>query len=335
MIIAKSNKKETWEIIKQAIEDGRQIIFFGRFRDVDESQIYVYKMKFQYDEDTDDYTIISMTFVKNGGRKIDIYSRDTLLDGSIINDLVYNNITRIYDILLKDLETLLKTSHHGYQDFINKFCTYDYLTNDYIEEFIYIDRSNHMEQNQGSKDQEDDSNIKNENILHEEVRTINSADPEDQLSSMHISQLRIVLTSLFEQRITKNHICTKIKVNIDTKDILGNNISAEMILSTEQIQGYLHAGGLSYLKHDNNENIVNGIYAPNYEFITDISDLIDIIGEIIYKTMRYIFKITSQSLKVTIVEYEGPPINQNLISFDENLKKLDCLKAPRGYIGDV
>lgn len=320
MIIAKSNKKETWEIIKQAIEDGRQIIFYAHFKSIP-VDTNVYRIKFQYDEDTDDYKIISRTFLQKDDKKVEIYSRPVLLE--IMNKCISDNLTRLYNLLLDDLnKDLIRASQQMGIHF--HLVTREDMVNEHLDEYVWVEskeseRSDIVSLQKQVNELTDRLKQKDSyRLINDTYMEIKSANPEDEESEGQITGFFNSILGLFENKLLKERKNCKVVLDIHTTDVLDNDLFISETLSTHSIEGYLHVGGFSFLKDSSTSDKATGISISPFKFIQLRHTLSDVLSEVYYETMKFIFKLTSQKLRINIHVYAGPDLYENLMTFDEN-----------------
>lgn len=322
-MLVRDNENEILNSVKKAIEDGRQIIFYARFKSIP-VDTNVYRIKFQYDEDTDDYKIISRTFLQKDDKKVEIYSRPVLLE--IMNKCISDNLTRLYNLLLDDLnKDFIRASQQMGIHF--HLVTWEEMISEYLDEYVWVeskesDRADRAEIN-SLQDQvkELTDRLKQKDsyrLINDTYMEIKSANPEDEESEGQITGFFNSILGLFENKLLKERKNCKVVLDIHTTDVLDNDLFISETLSTHTIEGYLHVGGFSFLKDSLTSDKATGISISPFKFIQLGHTLSDVLSEVYYETMKFIFKLTSQRLRINIHVYEGPALYENLMTFDEN-----------------
>lgn len=322
-MLVRDNENEILNSVKKAIEDGRQIIFYARFKSIP-VDTNVYRIKFQYDEDTDDYKIISRTFLVKDDKKVEIYSRPVLLE--IMNKCISDNLTRLYNLLLDDLnKDFIRASQQMGIHF--HLVTWEEMISEYLDEYVWVeskesDRADRAEIN-SLQDQvkELTDRLKQKDsyrLINDTYMEIKSANPEDEESEGQITGFFNSILGLFENKLLKERKNCKVVLDIHTTDVLDNDLFISETLSTHTIEGYLHVGGFSFLKDSLTSDKATGISISPFKFIQLGHTLSDVLSEVYYETMKFIFKLTSQRLRINIHVYEGPALYENLMTFDEN-----------------
>ena len=322
-MLVRDNENEILNSVKKAIEDGRQIIFYARFKSIP-VDTNVYRIKFQYDEDTDDYKIISRTFLQKDDKKVEIYSRPVLLE--IMNKCISDNLTRLYNLLLDDLnKDFIRASQQMGIHF--HLVTWEEMISEYLDEYVWVeskesDRADRAEIN-SLQDQvkELTDRLKQKDsyrLINDTYMEIKSANPNDGESEGQITGFFNSILGLFENKLLKERKNCKVVLDIHTTDVLDNDLFISETLSTHTIEGYLHVGGFSFLKDSLTSDKATGISMSPFKFIQLRHTLSDVLSEVYYETMKFIFKLTSQRLRINIHVYEGPALYENLTTFDEN-----------------
>lgn len=322
-MLVRDNENEILNSVKKAIEDGRQIIFYARFKSIP-VDTNVYRIKFQYDEDTDDYKIISRTFLQKDDKKVEIYSRPVLLE--IMNKCISDNLTRLYNLLLDDLnKDFIRASQQMGIHF--HLVTWEEMISEYLDEYVWVeskesDRADRAEIN-SLQDQvkELTDRLKQKDSYRLTTDTyveIKSANPNDGESADQTTELYNAILGIFENKLLNERKNCKVVLDIHTTDALDNDLFISETLTTHTIEGYLHVGGFSFLKDSLTSNKATGIAISPFKFIQLKDTLSGVIAQIYYETMRFIFKLTSQKLDINVKVYIGPALYEHLITFDKN-----------------
>ena len=319
-MLVRDNENEILNSVKKAIGDGRQIIFYAHFKSIP-VDTNVYRIKFQYDEDTDDYKIISRTFLQKDDKKVEIYSRPVLLE--IMNKCISDNLTRLYNLLLDDLnKDLIRASQQMGMHF--HLVTREDMVNEHLDEYVWVEskeseRSDIVSLQKQVNELTDRLKQKDSyRLINDTYMEIKSANPEDEESEGQITGFFNSILGLFENKLLKERKNCKVVLDIHTTDVLDNDLFISETLSTHSIEGYLHVGGFSFLKDSSTSDKATGISISPFKFIQLRHTLSDVLSEVYYETMKFIFKLTSQKLRINIHVYAGSDLYENLMTFDEN-----------------
>ena len=303
------------KVTKRAIEDGRKIIFYGFHKHVPDLKAILYKMIFQYDEISDDYTIISGTCL-NDDRHIRVMSKSDLY-GSF-SEIILEETYDLYKILCDDYNKMVKEVMHD--ENMNEIKPMIFFAEEFakevIDEYIYIEGyADDMYTNQLKE-----SSNKELNLMDSYEETISSANAHDNEVNRKVNEIYEDIISKIYFGIHFGSLCCT-RIELLSKNILDESINISVQISTELIQNQFCIGGSAFMRDSSDPNIANSIVPPEWSMCTDDETIREKVSDLFFRAMDFMYKITSQKVRIVVNQYKfGESIPERYNPFDAELR---------------
>lgn len=302
------------EVTKRAIEDGRKIIFYGFHKHVPDLKAILYKMIFQYDEISDDYTIISGTCI-NDEKLIHVMSKDELYKS--FDEMMMKETYRIYKILCDDYNKTAKEIMNEDSFSAAKILFFaEEFAKEVIDEYVYIEGYADDMYTNLSKE----SSSKEPNLIDSYEETISSANAHDNEVNRKVNEIYEDIISKIYFGIHFGSLCCT-RIELLSKNILDDPIHISVQISTELIQNQFCIGGSAFMRDSSDPNIVNSIVPPEWSMCTDDETIREKVSDLFFRAMDFMYKITSQKVRIVVNQYKfGESIPERYNPFDAELR---------------
>lgn len=316
------------QVVKRAIEGGRKIIFYGFHKLVPDQRAILYLIIFQYDELTEDYTIISSTCI-NDEKLIRVISKNELYE--TFDEMMMKEIYRVYKILCDDYNKTAKEimNEDGFSAAKILFFAEEFAK-EVIDEYVYIEGYADDMYTNLSKE----SSSKEPNLIDQYEETIPSADAHDDKVNSKVNEIYKDIISKIYFGIHFGSLCCT-RIELLSKNILDDPIHITVQISTELIQNQFCIGGSAFMRDSSNPNIAISIVRPEWGICTDDETIRGEVRELFFKAIDFMYKITSQKVRIIVNQYKfGDSIPEKYNPFDADLRtKKELTKG--GLFDDV